>query len=271
MNNKTLRLQKLFHPVSGRAIMLPFDHGVTQGPIDGLRHVPDLISLATRSKLQAVIAHKGTIRWALQQGRKALGTEYILHLSASTSMSSDPSNKQIVTGLQHALQIGVTGISLHVNLGVPEEPAMLRDLGMICDEAYNWGMPVLAMVNVHESLISNNGISDSRIIAHAVRVAGELGADIVKVYYPGRLDHASDVVSAFDIPVLLAGGNKIKDKLEWFKSIHNYMTAGGKGICAGRNVFTDEHPDAMCFALTGLVHENKTPQEAYEAYRGFTA
>lgn len=266
MVNKMLRNHRLIHPVTGRSVLLPLDHGTTMGPLNGIRNIPEIVAMAVRSRVQGVIAHKGAIAWAVKGGGEALRTEYILHLSASTNMGPDESRKEIVAGVRHALQLGVTGISVHVNLGVAGEPAMLRDLGRISDEAYTWGLPVLAMMNVHKELEVSRSAAIGKRVAHAVRIAGELGADMVKVEYPGSFETFVDAAGSFSIPVLLAGGEKSSNKLEWFTSIHQALLAGCKGICIGRNIFADERPDVMCQALVGMVHEGMTPEEAYHQY-----
>ncbi|MFC9778701.1 class I fructose-bisphosphate aldolase [Paenibacillus chitinolyticus] len=263
--SKLLRLSKIFHPKSGRAFMLPVDHGTTYGPLNGISSMPALLRMANRFRLQAIIAHKGAIRRALESSESPWGTEFILHLSASTQMSPDMSNKQIVSTVRHGLQIGAIGLSVHINLGVPREHEMLRDLGLICDEAYAWGLPVLAMMNVPEEDLSG-GAAVTNKIAHAVRVAGELGADLVKVQTPVTPQRAAEAVAAFNIPVLMAGGSSVGDKLTFFRGIREMLDAGGKGLCIGRNLFEDSRPDDMCRALGDLVHKDCSAEEAYETY-----
>ena len=47
---------------------------------------------------------------------------------------------------------------------------------------------------------------DPKKVAHAARVAEELGADIVKVNYTGSIESFARVVSGVKIPVVIAGG-----------------------------------------------------------------
>ncbi|MGG3280503.1 class I fructose-bisphosphate aldolase [Paenibacillus solani] len=258
--NKIIRMSKLLHPKTGKAIMLPIDHGTTFGPIQGLRNIPDLVEQACENQVQAIIGHKGSLYWALRSGLSAPPTEFILHMSASTSMSKDPTFKQIITSLEHALSLGVTAVSVHLNFGVPEEAVMLREFGQLSDQAYKWGMPLLAMVNVHQEQ------RRAEHIAHAVRVVGELGGDLVKVEYPGDQNALLDVMGSFPIPVLIAGGTQATDKLKWFEEIHAAMLAGAKGICPGRNVFGDKNPSRMLHAINLLIHERRKPADVFEMY-----
>ncbi|GKU77251.1 class I fructose-bisphosphate aldolase [Paenibacillus sp. L3-i20] len=259
--NKIIRMSKLLHPKTGKAVMLPIDHGTTLGPIRGLRNIPDLVEQACENQVQAIIGHKGTLYWALRSSLSAPPTEFILHMSASTSMGKDQTFKQMVSSMDHALSLGVTAVSVHINFGVSEESAMLREFGQLSDQAYKWGMPLLAMVNVH-----GEGTRRAGHIAHAVRVVGEMGADLVKVEYPGDQSALLDVLGSFPIPVLIAGGSSTTDKLKWFEEIHTAMLAGAKGICPGRNVFEDENPSKMLQAINMLIHELKRPAEVFEMY-----
>jgi class I fructose-bisphosphate aldolase len=265
MQYKNLRLRKLFDASSGRSILLPIDHGTTIGPIGNLKEIPSIVRLAQEEKLQGIVAHKGTIAWATKHLQQGEATEFILHLSASTNMGPDSSFKQIVSSIQHALRIGATGISVHINLGVTEEPKMLKDLGIVCDEAYAWGLPVLVMVNICKD---NDAMLDPPLknIAHAIRIAGELGADLVKVQTPVLTERHSDLFQVFDIPVLIAGGALTTNRLNWFKSIELAISAGCMGLCIGRNVFEDKSPNAMCRSLRALVHQEVTAEEAESLY-----
>ncbi|MDF2855428.1 MAG: fbaB [Neobacillus sp.] len=261
--NKTLRMNRLFHPVSRNAIFFPVDHGTTLGPIGKLTDIPALAKMAEENKFQSIVAHKGTIHWAIENGKETRDINYLLHLSASTNFIFNGEFKQLVSTIEHGLRIGVTGISVHVNLGVQEEPTMLKDLGLVCDEAYKWGLPVLAMMNVFgEQTLNPNKNS----IAHAVRVAGEVGADIVKVKYAGTKEKMSEAIEAFPIPVLISGGEKSNSLITLFSEIHDSLSVGARGISIGRNIFEDKYPVAMSKALSSLVHDLVDPQEAVDIY-----
>ncbi|WP_332693658.1 class I fructose-bisphosphate aldolase [Halalkalibacter lacteus] len=262
--NKALRMNRLINPVSKNSIFFPIDHGTTLGPLMGLTDIPNLVKVVAESNFQAVVAHKGTINYALQNIENTRNIDYILHLSASTNFVYNGEFKQIVSTIEHGLRIGVTGISVHVNLGVAEEPTMLKDLGLVCDEAYKWGLPVLAMMNVFDEDDSLN--PNKNAIAHAVRVAGELGSDIVKVKYAGNQEKMKEAVDAFDIPVLISGGEKSDNTLNIFNQIYESIQVGARGISIGRNIFEDKNPRAMSLALSSLVHDFVKPNDALDIY-----
>jgi len=47
---------------------------------------------------------------------------------------------------------------------------------------------------------------------------------------------------------------------------YNAVQKGAKGVDMGRNIFQSKAPIAMIKAVRSVVHENKTPDEAYEMF-----
>jgi putative autoinducer-2 (AI-2) aldolase len=50
---------------------------------------------------------------------------------------------------------------------------------------------------------------------------------------------------------------------------HRAVQQGASGVDMGRNIFQAEAPEAMIQAVRKVVHDNETPETAYEFYRGF--
>ena len=114
-----------------------------------------------------------------RQGHRPDHPSFRIHFA----LSPFPNAKTLVGSVTDALKIGADAVSVHVNLGDETEPQMLADLGALCSEANEWGMPVLAMMYARGPKIENE--YDPGIVAHCARVGVELGADIVKVNYTG--------------------------------------------------------------------------------------
>ncbi|MEJ7554492.1 MAG: fructose-bisphosphate aldolase, partial [Aquificaceae bacterium] len=88
------------------------------------------------------------------------------------------------------------------------------------------------------------------------------GADIVKVPYTGDPESFSRVVEGSPIPVVIAGGPKMKTEREVLEMVYGAMQAGAKGLSIGRNVFQAKNRVAMVRALSLIVHEGKSVEEA---------
>ncbi len=91
-----------------------------------------------------------------------------MHLSASTSPVSLPNAKTLVCTVQEALKIGADAVSVHVNIGDGTEREMLADLGHVCREAQEWGMPLLAMMYPRGEKIKDE--YDPEVIMHVARL-----------------------------------------------------------------------------------------------------
>ncbi len=48
---------------------------------------------------------------------------------------------------------------------------------------------------------------------------------------------------------------------------YNAIQQGATGVDMGRNIFQSEAPIAMIQAVGAVVHENETPEKAFELYK----
>ena len=141
---KKIRLERIINKHTRRTIIVPMDHGMSMGPIDGIIDMKDAIQKVAVGGANAIVEHKGLVEEGLRGSGPDIGL--IIHLSASTSLSPHPNTKTLVCSIEEAIKLGADAISIHVNLGDENEGIMLRDFGRISSEARNWGMPLLAMI-----------------------------------------------------------------------------------------------------------------------------
>lgn len=59
---KQVRLQRIFNRETGRAIIVPMDHGVSVGPIEGIENIHKTVSDMADGGADAVLMHKGLCR-----------------------------------------------------------------------------------------------------------------------------------------------------------------------------------------------------------------
>ncbi len=259
MGGKEVRLRRIFHPLSCRTVIVPLDHGVTQGPLPGLTDMKRVLGEVAKGGADAVVLHRGAVPLGSWENGVRMGL--IVHLSGSTTLSYDPLRKVRVCGVEEALCLGADAVSFHLNLGNPYEGEMLRELGEVAGECIRWGLPLMAM-----SYVRGPGIEDERhpqLVRHAARVAAELGADLVKVDYTGDPISFRQVTDGCPIPVVIAGGTKGGEQ-ELLEMVQGAMEGGAIGVSIGRNVFQHESPARMVQAISALVHQGATVQEALE-------
>lgn len=259
MRGKEIRMERIMNRNTKKTVIIPMDHGVTNGPMDGLIDMDQTVNLVADGGANAVIGHMGLALYGHRQGGRDIGL--ILHLSASTALGPDPNEKVLVNSVQNALKMGADGVSMHVNIGAESEARMLADLGKVSVECMEWGMPLLAMMYPRGKKIkSENDVENVKL---AARVAAELGADIVKTVYTGDPDSFREVTRGCPVPVVVAGGSKTDDRTT-LELIEGAMAGGAAGISIGRNAFQHAKPDKFVRAAACIVHHGKTVDEALE-------
>ncbi|MFW6317675.1 MAG: aldolase, partial [Halorubrum sp.] len=89
-----------------------------------------------------------------------------------------------------------------------------------------------------------------------------LGADVVKVKYPGSAEamgHAVEMAGPAD--VVMSGGT-MRDDREFLRNVSNAIDAGACGIAVGRNVFQRDNPERILDALEAVIFQEEDPKEA---------
>ena len=256
MVGKKIRIERILNRNSGKTVIIPVDHGVTVGPVVGLINMKETIRSVALGGANATIMHKGLFETALKS-RGEMGL--ILHLSASTQMSVDPNSKTLICTVEEAIKLGADAVSIHINLGTGEEKSMMRDFGVVSKVAMEWGMPLLAMMYVKND--KGEDENDVNTVKHAARLGAELGADIVKVPYTGSAESFREVVEGCFVPVVIAGGGKIKTDRDLLEMVKGAIVAGGAGVSIGRNVFQHKDPSKIVRAICKIVHSGLTVDE----------
>ncbi len=242
----------------GRYVIVPMDHGITMGAVTGLKDIESTIRGVTRGGADAVLTQKGI---APRVHPNKNGAGYIVHVNASTTIGPDENDKRMTCTIAEAIRAGADAVSLHMNVGSNYEPRQLEDLAALTGEADRYGIPVLAMAYARGPDVEGD---DPEALGHAVRLAEEVGAHVVKTGYSGDAESFEHVIESTRLPVVIAGGSKGTD-LETAEMVRGAMDAGGAGVSMGRSIFQHEDPEAIARAVSGIVHDDLGPTEALEA------
>jgi fructose-bisphosphate aldolase/2-amino-3,7-dideoxy-D-threo-hept-6-ulosonate synthase len=251
---KQRRLKKIFQQ-DDRAVIVPMDHGVTIGPVKGIECMNETVSQLLKGGVDAILVHKGLAK-CVDNGSAGL----IVMLSAMSNLNPNIYNKVQVCSVLEAVRLGADAASVHVNVGAIEEDKMLTTLGKVAEECDIYGLPLLAMMYPRGPKIQDE--HDAKLVAHAARIGAELGADIIKTNYTGDIESFKAVVESCSVPVMIAGGPKVKTAKDILQMTHDSLTAGGKGLSIGRNVFQYENPTQMIKALLSIVHHGASVEQA---------
>jgi len=254
MGEKEIRLNRILH--TGKAVIIPMDHGITSGPIKGLIKMDNIIKKVDEGGATAVVLHKGIIRSLKIKPKCGI----IMHLSASTKLAIDPNNKVQIANVEEALSLGADAVSVHINIGGNEaEPKMLQILGKVSADCERLQVPLLAMMYARGKNVKDR--LDPEAIALVARVGGELGADIVKCPFTGDVENFKKVVNGCPVPVVIAGGPKCETDKEVLEMVRGAMDAGAIGVSLGRNAFQHKNSTILVKAIREIIVNDATVKE----------
>lgn len=252
MKNRLSRIIKN----NGRTVMLAVDHGYFMGPTSKLENprktIEPLLPYA-----DAIMLTRGVLRNCLDP---QTNTAVVLRVSGGSSiLKEDLSDETITTSMEEAIRLNVCAVSLSIFVGSPHEHQTLSNLAKLVDEGEKFGIPVLAVTAVGKELEKR----DERYLSLSCRIAAELGARFVKTYYCEGFER---VVESTPVPLVIAGGPKLKTELDVFNLTYNAVKKGAAGVDMGRNIWQNPFPVAMIKAIRSIVHENATPDDALSLY-----
>ncbi len=234
----------------GRYVIVALDHSMTTGPIAATDSYDKLLRTVAEAGADAVIMHRGRAKRAIGQlGELGL----ILHVSASTAAGAHNNAKTAVGCVDDALRLGADALSVHLNVGSDTEPTQLREIGELSSACDRWQMPLLIMAYPRGPEVHDE--HDPQRIAHAVSVAVDLGADLVKTNFAGSVTAMSEIVATSPIPVLVAGGQADGRSIEQIGD--DAVRSGCAGVAMGRQIFESESPGEVVRGLVALVHPRR--------------
>lgn len=225
-----------------KCLFLAYDQGLEHGPTDFNDKNSDplyIIDIAKKGNYNGVIFQKG-IAEKYQKEIKESKIPLILKLNGKTKLvKGEPISRQLCT-VEEAIKLGAKAVGYTIYIGSKHEPEMLKEAGKIQREAHKNKIPLMLWIYPRGS--GTKGKKKTELMAYSVRVALELGADIVKVHPQGKLkDLEWTKKVAGRIKIVASGGSKIKEK-DLLKQVNDYMKAGFTGLAIGRNVWQSKDP-----------------------------
>ena len=253
------RLARIFNPKSGRTVMLAIDHGYFQGPTTGLERV-DINILPLVPHADTLMLTRGILRSIVPASTTQ---SIVLRVSGGTSILKELSNEAIAVDIEESIRLNVCAMAVQVFIGGEYEKESIINMTRMVDMGNRYGIPTLAVTAVGKDMAR-----DARYFRLATRICAELGAQYIKTYYIEK--DFETVCAACPVPVVMAGGKKIPET-DALTMAYNAVQQGASGVDMGRNIFQSEDPVAMIQAVKAVVHENETPEKAYDLYRTLKA
>ena len=248
------RLSRIIKPDTGRTVMLAIDHGYFLGPTSGLEE-PGKTAAPLLKYADTLMPTRGVLRNCIDPN---VDVPICLRVSGGTSvLKDDLSDEGLTVSMRDAVRLNVSGVALSIFVGAENERESLLNLSELVDESGDYGIPVIAVTAVGKEMVR-----DSRYLGLATRIAGELGAHLVKTYY---CDDFEKVTRSSPVPVVIAGGKKIPEK-DALELSYNAIQSGAIGVDMGRNIFQSDAPVAMIQAVREVVHNDLKPDKAFEMF-----
>ena len=266
---KSLRMRRLMK--TGRVVIVAVDHGNAAGVVHGLEDPVDVIKMAAQAGADGILVTPGV----LEQAIDAVGDlAIILRIDGCVSiLGSGP--MELFSNVEHAVRLGADSVVVNATVGAPHETAELEKVGVVASEGRMWGVPVVAemlsqrMMDNHMDFSGNGDgglpVDIANEVALASRIGVELGADAIKTRYPGDPESFRQIVKSTGCPILIAGGPRRGTGLEsTLRLVDEMLEAGASGLVFGRTIWQYPEPMAMIRALSAMVHNDATVEEAVE-------
>ncbi len=273
---KQARLNRLLN--AGRCLDIAVDHGVCNEPsfLSGLEDMPAVMAQLLAAGPDAIQLNYGQADLLQHQpGRDKPALVMRLDMG-------NPYNATIHRVMWAVLQneqdpvlpaVQMDAACVVVNLFMlPGEPDLFRqcvaNIARVRADCDRYGMPLMIEPLVMAPHTERGGYmvdGDAEKIVTLVRLAREMGADIVKA---DPTTHAQDfhrVVQAARCPVLVRGGGR-EDLRQVFGRSRELLDQGAVGLVYGRNVYQHADPSAVVRALMALIHDNADASQAWDIY-----
>ncbi len=262
-----LRQSRIINPETHRGIVVAMDHGLFLGPIEGLTSTRKAIEAVLPGQPDAIQLTPGMVRANrdLFSGKGKPGI--VLRIDATNiwrkKPEPNPGYYAQVASVRTAVQLGADAVVTFLLSGHEDdrqEKGNLETLAAAFQECQDLAIPFII-----EPLAIKKGmhvVQDFEIMKLVVRMASEMGADLIKADYPGNRKAFGELVRISSAPILVRGGPKMDSDRDVLQMVKDAMEEGAAGLVFGRNIWQHKQPAKILRALAAIVHENTSVQKA---------
>jgi class I fructose-bisphosphate aldolase len=277
---KQVRLGRLVRPETGRSVVVAASHAVQGVAPSGLRTTKEIRSVFARlRRADGVMVSPGMLGLVADtfvgRDRPAL----VLHLDWKSygrsvyTPGKDGRGEGVVAALadlEAVAAAGVDAVMTYLYLGQQDtalERAEIERNAATARACERLGLGVIVEPRSALEGTDPDALS-AKVVSLYCRIAADIGADLIKVLWPGSTEALAAVTETCFAPVLLAGGSGGDDLTDTLCLAHDAMSAGAAGVMFGRRVFSSPDPDVTLASLARVVHDGATPGQATASVRG---
>lgn len=271
-----VRMNRLFR--NGGCLDVAVDHGVCNEPsfLSGLEDMPHVIEMLVGARpdaIQMTFGQADLLQSRPEHDKPAL----VMRLDMGNPYNATR-HRVMWAELQNAADPVLPAVEMDaacvvVNLFMlPDEPELFRqcvqNIARVRADCSRYGMPLMIepLVMLPNDVRGGYQVDgDAEKIVTLVRLAIEMGADIIKADPTSNPQDFHRVIEAARVPVLARGGGKEDLQVVLEKSAA-LVAQGAKGLVYGRNIYQHANPKAVVAALMAIIHQGADGDAAWEIY-----
>ncbi|WP_099828214.1 class I fructose-bisphosphate aldolase [Oceaniglobus indicus] len=270
------RMNRMF--TNGGCLDVAVDHGVCNEPsflpgLEDMARVMDTLIDAKPDAIQMTYGQADLLQSRPEKDKPAL----VMRIDMGNPYN-DQRHREMWSMLQNAenpiigaLEMDAAAVVVNLFM-LPDEPELFRqcveNISRVREDCHRFGMPLMIepLVMLPNDVRGGYQVDgDAEKIVTLVRLASEMGADIIKADPTDNAEDFHRVIEAARVPVLVRGGGKADLKTVLEKSAA-LMAQGAQGMVYGRNIYQHDNPRAVVAALMALIHDGADGAEAWEIY-----
>ncbi|WP_121067550.1 class I fructose-bisphosphate aldolase [Chachezhania antarctica] len=271
------RMNRMF--TNGGCLDVAIDHGVCNEPsflngLEDMAGVVDTLIDAGPDAIQMTYGQADLLQSRPEKTKPAL----VMRIDMGNPYN-DTRHRVMWSELQNADEPIIGALEMDaacvvVNLFMlPDEPELFRqcvsNIARVRASCQKYGMPLMIepLVMLPNDVRGGYQVDgNAEKIVTLVRLASEMGADIIKADPTDDPEEFHRVIEAARVPVLVRGGGKADLKDVLMRSAR-LMAQGAQGMVYGRNIYQHDNPRAVVAALMALIHDGADGEAAWEIYR----
>lgn len=270
------RMNRMF--TNGGCLDVALDHGVCNEPsfLHGLENMESVVGALINAKPDAIQMAYGQAD--LLQSRPEKDKPALVMRIDMGNPYNDQRHRVMWSALQNhdepiigALEMDAACVVVNLFM-LPDEPDLfqqcVKNISRVRTACHKYGMPLMIepLVMLPNDVRGGYQVDgDAEKIITLVRLASEMGADIIKADPTANPEDFHRVVETARVPVLVRGGGKEDLKAVLQKS-SMLMAQGANGMVYGRNIYQHDNPKAVVNALMAIIHSGVSGDEAWDIY-----
>lgn len=229
------RMNRIFRE-DRAALVVPIDHGVVWGRVPSLEAPVTVMKRFITEDITGFMVTTGIVKASEVELARAPALARILAIDAFWPTSApETGTGTLIASVEDAVRLGVDCVKLLLpwNVNDEEKVRYCQRIGQVVSAAAIWRMPVMVEPVFLAAPRSPEIIEKELEVA---RVGYDLGADIIKITFPGP-DATAKLCSELDIPIVVAGGPLSGDAKSTLRDVEDAISAGAQGVVVGRKVW----------------------------------